>query len=65
VRWTITDTEVSPDSRFLLYSTIGRYVHLVKIGESSVVHSITNITDIHEEHDFLARPHILIDIFFG
>jgi hypothetical protein len=42
---------MSPDSRYLLYSTIGQYVHLVRMA-GTAVQSITNITEIHEELDF-------------
>jgi len=48
LRWTITDTCLSHDGRFLLYSTISPVVHIVKIkGEDSVVDSQANITEIH------------------
>jgi hypothetical protein len=43
---------MSHDGRFLLYSTIGPIVHLVKIAGSSVTHSITNVTEVHEAYDF-------------
>lgn len=48
LRWTITDTCVSPDGRFLLYSTIAPVAHIVKIrGDDNVVDSQANITEIH------------------
>jgi DDB1- and CUL4-associated factor 11 len=57
LRWTITDTTTSPDSRFLLYASISRYVHLVKIdGTSGVSNSVANITEVHEELDFMVCP---------
>ena len=31
LRWTITDTCISPDQKFLLYSSISPIVHLVRI----------------------------------
>lgn len=32
VRWTITDTTLSPDQRFLVYSTIAPTAYLVSLG---------------------------------
>jgi len=32
VRWTITDANLSPDNRFIIYSSITPYVHLVPTG---------------------------------
>jgi DDB1- and CUL4-associated factor 11 len=29
LRWTVTDTDISPDERFLIYSSITPDVHLV------------------------------------
>lgn len=56
LRWTVTDTAISPDSAFLLYSSISQYVHLVNLSAGSgPVHSISNITEVHEELDFLVR----------
>jgi hypothetical protein len=54
LRWTVTDTAISNDSAFLLYSSISQYVHLVAAG-CGPVHSISNITEVHEELDFLVR----------
>lgn len=31
-RWTITDTSVSPDQRFVIYASIMPVVHLVEVG---------------------------------
>lgn len=54
LRWTVTDTAISRDSAFLLYSSISQYVHLVNLSAGSgPVHSISNITEVHEELDFL------------
>ena len=53
LRWTITDTALSPDQRFLLYASISSKVHLVNVGSNhDQVVSIANITEIHEELDF-------------
>lgn len=52
LRWTITDTALSPDSRFLLYSSITSTVHMVDISARGVgpdaARSIGNVTDLHE-----------------
>lgn len=49
LRWTITDTALSPDRRFLLYSSITPIVHLVNIGSHvDEVESTANVTDIHD-----------------
>lgn len=53
VRWTITDTTLSPDQRFLIYSSITPVVHLVHVGSrADIVESMANITEIHEPLDF-------------
>jgi hypothetical protein len=60
LRWTITDTTISGDSAFLLYSSISQFVHLVRLeAGAGPVHSISNITEVHEELDFLVRCHCL------
>ncbi|KAG2491232.1 hypothetical protein HYH03_010440 [Edaphochlamys debaryana] len=52
-RWTITDTSVSPDQRFVIYSSIIPVVHLVEVGSSyDNVQSIANITQVHEPLNF-------------
>ncbi|GIL45394.1 hypothetical protein Vafri_2645 [Volvox africanus] len=52
-RWTITDTSVSPDQRFVLYSSIVPIVHLVEVGSMyDNVTSIFNVTQVHEPLDF-------------
>ncbi|BBN04407.1 DDB1- and CUL4-associated factor 11 [Marchantia polymorpha subsp. ruderalis] len=52
LRWTVTDTALSPDQRFLVYASINPIVHLVNVGnESGGVESLANITDIHEGLD--------------
>ena len=58
-RWTVTDTAISRDSGFLLYCSISPQAHLVRIGAGGagdVVHSVSNITEVHEEIDFLVSP---------
>lgn len=53
LRWTITDTSMSPDGRFLLYSSITPIVHLVNVGrETYGFNSVANITDIHHALPF-------------
>ncbi|GLC38560.1 hypothetical protein PLESTF_001547000 [Pleodorina starrii] len=52
-RWTITDTCISPDQRFVIYSSIIPVVHLVEVGSVyDSVSSICNITQIHEPLNF-------------
>ncbi|KNA07274.1 hypothetical protein SOVF_173390 isoform A, partial [Spinacia oleracea] len=50
LRWTITDTSLSPDKRYLVYSSMSPIVHIVDLG-SSVVESLANVTEIHEGLD--------------
>jgi WD repeat-containing protein 23 len=53
LRWTVTDTALSPDQRFLVYASISSVAYLVNVGsESGGVSSLANITDIHEGLDF-------------
>ncbi|KAG0570671.1 hypothetical protein KC19_6G179300 [Ceratodon purpureus] len=53
LRWTVTDTALSPDQRFLVYASITPVVHLVNVGsESGGVKSLANVTDIHEGLNF-------------
>lgn len=56
LRWTVTDTALSHDQRFLIYATISPIVHLVSIGNESGVASLANITEIHEGLDFSMEP---------
>lgn len=51
LRWTITDTSLSPDQRYLAYSSMSPFVYIVKIG-SGETESLANITEIHEGLDF-------------
>ncbi|CAK9218686.1 unnamed protein product [Sphagnum troendelagicum] len=53
LRWTVTDSALSPDQRFLVYASITPVVHLVNVGsESGGVQSLANVTDIHEGLNF-------------
>ncbi|XP_062144040.1 LEC14B homolog isoform X2 [Alnus glutinosa] len=53
LRWTVTDTSLSPDQRYLVYASMSPIVHIVNVrsGESE---SLANITEIHEGLDFSA-----------
>ncbi|KDP21531.1 hypothetical protein JCGZ_22002 [Jatropha curcas] len=53
LRWTVTDTSLSPDQRYLVYASMSPIVHIVDIG-SSATESLANITDIHDGLDFSA-----------
>ncbi|KAL2923084.1 LEC14B-like protein [Bienertia sinuspersici] len=50
LRWTVTDTSLSPDKRYLVYSSMSPVVHIVDVG-SSVTQSLANVTEIHEGLD--------------
>ncbi|KAK4775586.1 hypothetical protein SAY87_023547 [Trapa incisa] len=54
LRWTITDTCLSPDQRSLVYASMSPLVHIVNIG-SACMESDANITEIHEGFDFSAN----------
>ncbi|KAG8480963.1 hypothetical protein CXB51_025667 [Gossypium anomalum] len=51
LKWTITDTSLSPDQRFLVYSSLSPVVHIVNV-RSAASESIANITEIHDGLDF-------------
>lgn len=51
LRWTISDASLSPDQRFLVYSSLAPIIHIVNIGTASR-ESYANITDIHDVLDF-------------
>ncbi|XVF38597.1 hypothetical protein REPUB_Repub20aG0116000 [Reevesia pubescens] len=51
LRWTITDTSLSPDQRFLVYASLSPVVHIVNVG-SAATESVANITEIHDGLDF-------------
>lgn len=52
LRWTITDTAISPDQNLLAYASITPLVHVVNLrhggGVGGGVNSVANVTDIHE-----------------
>jgi len=51
LRWTVTDVALSPDQRFLLYSSISPVVHMVSM-DTGHVESVANVTDVHEPLSF-------------
>jgi WD repeat-containing protein 23 len=53
LRWTITDTSLSPDQRYLVYASMSPIVHIVNIG-STATESLANITEIHDGLDLSA-----------
>ncbi|XP_048336142.1 LEC14B protein isoform X2 [Ziziphus jujuba] len=51
LRWTITDTSLSPDQRYLVYSSMSPIIHIVNVG-SAETESLANVTEIHDGLDF-------------
>ncbi|OMP06584.1 hypothetical protein COLO4_08058 [Corchorus olitorius] len=51
LRWTVTDTSLSPDQRYLVYASMSPIVHIVNVG-SATTESVANLTEIHEGLDF-------------
>ncbi|XP_065631497.1 LEC14B homolog isoform X1 [Quercus suber] len=51
LRWTITDTSLSPDQQYLVYASMSPMVHIVNVG-SAATKSVANITEIHDGLDF-------------
>ncbi|XP_051118887.1 LEC14B protein-like [Andrographis paniculata] len=51
LRWTITDTSLSPDQRYLVYASMSPIVHIVNV-DSATRDSHANITEIHDGLDF-------------
>ncbi|XP_042491429.1 LEC14B protein [Macadamia integrifolia] len=51
LRWTVTDTSLSPDQRYLVYASMSPFVHIVNV-ESSTRESLANVTEIHDGLDF-------------
>uniref|UniRef100_A0A061S995 WD repeat-containing protein 23 n=1 Tax=Tetraselmis sp. GSL018 TaxID=582737 RepID=A0A061S995_9CHLO len=50
LRWTVTDTCLSPDQNLLIYATINSSIHVVNVGcRADGIYSVANVTDIHEE----------------
>ncbi|KAI5654064.1 hypothetical protein M9H77_31251 [Catharanthus roseus] len=64
LRWTITDTSLSPDRHFLVYSSISPVVHIVDVG-SAETESVANITEIHEGLQFSSEASDYDDYSFG
>ncbi|KAK6164736.1 hypothetical protein DH2020_001600 [Rehmannia glutinosa] len=52
LRWTITDTSLSPDQRHLVYASMSPIVHIVNVGSSTAKESLANVTEIHDGLDF-------------
>lgn len=56
LRWTVTDTALSPDQRFLVYSSITPVVHLVNVGsEHAGIESLAAVTEVHEGLDLASK----------
>lgn len=51
LHWTVTDTSLSPDQNFLVYSSMCPVVHIVNI-RSDATESHANVTEIHEGLEF-------------
>ncbi|EHA8588766.1 LEC14B protein [Cocos nucifera] len=51
LRWTITDTSLSPNQRHLVYASLSPVVNIVNVG-TSTKESYANVTDIHDGLDF-------------
>ncbi|XP_043719249.1 LEC14B homolog isoform X1 [Telopea speciosissima] len=51
LRWTVTDTSLSPDQRYLVYASMSPFVHIVNV-ESAATESLANVTEIHDGLDF-------------
>lgn len=64
LRWTITDTSLSPDQRFLVYSSISPIVHIVDVG-SGMKQSVANVTEIHEGLEFSSPTYDYDNYTFG
>ncbi|XP_047982022.1 LEC14B homolog [Salvia hispanica] len=64
LRWTITDTSLSPDRRFLVYSSISPVVHIVDVG-SGTKQSLANVTEIHEGLEFSSNVDDYENYSFG
>ncbi|XP_061372037.1 LEC14B protein isoform X2 [Gastrolobium bilobum] len=51
LRWTITDTSLSHDQRYLVYASMSPIVNIVNVG-SAETESLANVTEIHDGLDF-------------
>ncbi|KAK7860327.1 LEC14B homolog isoform X2 [Quercus suber] len=59
LRWTITDTSLSPDQQYLVYASMSPMVHIVNVG-SAATKSVANITGADMEVINLAGSQSLI-----
>ncbi|XP_054787125.1 LEC14B homolog [Prosopis cineraria] len=50
LRWTITDTSLSPDQCYLVYASMSPIVHIVNV-MSATAQSIANVTEVHNGLD--------------
>ncbi|OIT06950.1 PREDICTED: LEC14B protein [Nicotiana attenuata] len=62
LRWTVTDTSLSPGQRHLVYATMSPIVHIVNVG-SAGTESLANITEIHDGLDLAADEDDSFGIF--
>lgn len=53
LRWTVTDTSLSPDQRYLVYASMSPIIHIVNISTPET-ESLANVTEIHDGLDFSA-----------
>ncbi|CAI9774324.1 unnamed protein product [Fraxinus pennsylvanica] len=53
LRWTVTDTSLSPNQQYLVYATMSPIVNIVNVGSTTTA-SLANITEIHDGLDFSA-----------
>lgn len=53
LRWTVTDTSLSPNQQYLVYATMSPIVNIVNVGSTTTT-SLANITEIHDGLDFSA-----------
>ncbi|XP_029130317.1 LEC14B homolog isoform X1 [Cajanus cajan] len=56
LRWTITDTSLSPDQLYLVYASMSPVIYIVTVG-SGTTESIANVTEIHYGLDFSSDDH--------
>ncbi|KAK3193936.1 hypothetical protein Dsin_025246 [Dipteronia sinensis] len=53
LRWTITDTSLSPNQCHLVYASMSPIVHIINVG-SAATESVANITELHDGLDLSA-----------
>ncbi|XP_057430981.1 LEC14B homolog isoform X2 [Lotus japonicus] len=51
LRWTITDTSLSPDRQYLVYASMSPIINIVNV-ESATTESVANVTEIHHGLNF-------------